>query len=88
MVNKKIIIIGRRTCPFCVYSIDLCSAKKIENIFLDYENKREILEEYKDFHNQDTVPIILSNDLDTGVVKKIGGYTDLLNCLDEERSTS
>ncbi len=82
------IIIGRSTCPYCIHSINLCEEKKIDNIFLDYENNRDILEDYKDFHNQETVPIILSNDFDSGAVKKIGGYTDLLGYLNERRSTS
>lgn len=60
---------------------DLLRAKSIESVFLDYEEKRDLLEDYKQFHNQDTVPIILSNNLDSGYVKKIGGYTDLLEHL-------
>lgn len=60
---------------------DLLRAQKIESVFLDYEEKRDILKDYKQFHNQDTVPIILSNNLDSGYVKKIGGYTDLLEHL-------
>ena len=60
---------------------DILRAKQIESIFLDYEEERDILEDYKQFHNQDTVPIILSNNLDSGYVKKIGGYTDLLDHL-------
>tara|TARA_B100001094_G_C18184946_1_gene803175 strand:- start:2009 stop:2254 length:246 start_codon:yes stop_codon:yes gene_type:complete len=78
---ERFIIIGRSSCPFCAMAQDILRAKQIESIFLDYEEERDILEDYKQFHNQDTVPIILSNNLDSGYVKKIGGYTDLLDHL-------
>lgn len=78
---ERFIIIGRSSCPFCNMADDLLRAKSIESVFLDYEEKRDLLEDYKQFHNQDTVPIILSNNLDSGYVKKIGGYTDLLEHL-------
>ena len=74
----RFIIIGRSSCPYCVAAQDFVSAKKEELIVLDYEEHPEILKEYKKFHNQRTVPIILHNDLNSGKVIKIGGYTDLL----------
>jgi hypothetical protein len=60
---------------------DLLKCGSFESIFLDYDKKREILEDYKRFHNQETVPIILSNNLNSGYTQKIGGYTDLLEYL-------
>lgn len=60
---------------------DLMIASQKEFIFLDYVSNQSILEDYKEFHDQETVPIILSNDLDTGFTKKVGGYTDLLEYL-------
>ena len=77
----RFIIIGRTTCPFCIRAIDYCTAKEAEYVFADYTKKPEILEEYKEFHNQPTVPIILANNLKTGYTKKIGGYSDLLEYL-------
>jgi len=77
----RFIIIGRATCPFCIRAIDYCAAKEVEYVFADYAEKPEILEEYKEFHNQPTVPIILANNLETGYTKKIGGYSDLLEYL-------
>ena len=74
----RFIIVGRRTCPFCVHAVDYCSAKGLEFIFLDYTTSPEILEDYKEFHDQQTVPIILANNLETGYTKKVGGYSDLL----------
>jgi len=78
-MTERFIIYGRSSCAFCIHAADLCSAKKAEYLFLDYEEKREILEDYKQFYEQATVPIILVNNLDTGLTKKVGGYTDLLD---------
>ncbi len=80
MINR-FIIIGRSTCPFCVKAAEYCRAKKAEYSFLDYASDPEILSEYKKFHNQPTVPIILANNLETGYTKKIGGYSELLEHL-------
>tara|TARA_R110000851_G_scaffold128682_2_gene261155 strand:+ start:179 stop:424 length:246 start_codon:yes stop_codon:yes gene_type:complete len=80
-MTDRYIIIGRETCPFCVRSIDLCSASGQEYLFLNYDHDPVILEDYKDFHNQSTVPIILANNIETGYTKKVGGYTDLLDTL-------
>ncbi len=77
-MDERFIIIGRSSCPFCVMAEDLLQASKKELIFLDYLKTPSILEEYKSFHDHHTVPIILSNNLVTGFVKKIGGYSDLL----------
>ena len=80
-MGERFIIIGRSSCPFCIMAVDFLSCKGAESIFLDYEESREILEDYKSFHNQNTVPIVLSNNLETGLVKRVGGYTDLLDLL-------
>ena len=62
-------------------AIDYCSAKEVEYFFADYKLVPAILEEYKEFHDQATVPIILANNLETGYTKKIGGYSELLEYL-------
>ena len=80
----RYIIIGRSSCPFCIMAADLCSASHKPYIFLDYEEKQEILEDYKTFHNRTTVPIVLLNNLETGRTRSIGGYTDLLEVIDRE----
>jgi glutaredoxin len=80
-MTDRFIIIGRSTCPFCVRAVDYCTAKQAEYNFLDYASNPEVLEEYKEFHNQRTVPIIIANNLETGLIKKIGGYSELLEYL-------
>ena len=82
-MDKKFIIVGRSSCPFCSMALNLLDAHELKYTFLNYENKREFLEEYKVFYNQKTVPIIIGNDLASGRCEKIGGYTDLVDFLDE-----
>ena len=84
MDENRYIIIGRSSCPFCTMAIDFCVASEEQYIFLDYENNQDILEDYKVFYKQKTVPIILSNNLNSGLTKKIGGYTDLLDSMKEQ----
>jgi glutaredoxin len=83
-MTDKYIIIGRQTCPFCIRAVDLCIAAKYEYLFLDYDHTPEILEDYKDFYGQSTVPIILANNIETGYTKKVGGYTDLLDTTEQK----
>lgn len=80
-MTEKFIIIGRSTCPFCVRAVDYCAAKQVEYKFLDYAKNPVALQEYKQFHQHPTVPIILANNLVTGYTKKVGGYSDLLGYL-------
>ena len=81
---SRYIIFGRESCPFCVMAADLCLASHINHLFLNYEENREILEDYKQFYNQNTVPIILENNMESGITKKIGGYSDLLSALENK----
>ncbi len=83
-MGERFIIFGRSTCPFCTMAEDLLCASELEFLFLDYATNAPILEEYKKFYNQETVPIILSNDLQSGYTKKVGGYTDLLEYIGEK----
>jgi glutaredoxin len=77
----RFIIIGRTNCPFCVKAMEYCKEKEVEYIFLNYTSDPEMLEKYKDFHKQETVPIILANDILSGYTKKVGGYSELLEFL-------
>lgn len=78
---ERFIVIGRTTCPFCTMAEDLLHASQKECVFLDYSCATHILEDYKEFYNQATVPIILRNCLTSGETFKVGGYTDLLEYL-------
>lgn len=82
-MSERFFIYGRESCPFCIYAIDFCKAKKIEYYFIDCSKLEGFADECKAFYGQNTVPIILSNDLFSGKTIKIGGYTDLLEYFDE-----
>ena len=64
-----------------MHAVDFLEAQEAPYDFLDFANNLEVLEDYKTFYGQTTVPIILSNDLQTGKVRKVGGYQDLLELL-------
>ena len=81
MGNEKFILFGRETCNFCVLAADFLSASHKEYFFLDFEDDPLFEEEAKEFYSMKTIPIILTNDTATGLVRKIGGYTELLNYL-------
>ena len=88
-MGERFFVIGRSTCPFCIMAEDLLKASGKACTFLDYSASQHILEDYKEFYGQDTVPIILSNNLETGYTLRIGGYTDLLEHLNgKQRSRS
>ena len=76
--ENRYIVIGRSSCPYCKLAVDFLEDKVFQHEFLDYVDSRDILEDYKTFYKQDTVPIILSNNIETGLTKKIGGYSDLM----------
>ena len=72
---------GHASCPYCVFAQDYCHAKELEIVYLDYTKDMEALEDCKKFYKMKTVPIILENEIDTGLTNLVGGYTDLLEFL-------
>lgn len=81
MTEKRYIIYGRDGCPYCCFAQDYCQAKDLEVVYLDYTGFAEELVDCMKFYKMKTVPIILENDLNTGLVRLVGGYTDLLENL-------
>ena len=79
MDNERYFIYGRISCPFCIAAINFCSASKKEYYFFDFEESAENLAEVKEFYSSKTVPIVLSNNVDSGLTRLVGGYTDLLD---------
>tara|TARA_Y100001954_G_C15726631_1_gene561072 strand:+ start:783 stop:1043 length:261 start_codon:yes stop_codon:yes gene_type:complete len=76
--ENRYIVIGRSSCPYCKLAVDFLEDMVFQYEFLDYVDSTDILEDYKTFYKQDTVPIILSNNIKTGLTRKIGGYSDLM----------
>ena len=76
MANRYIVY-GRNTCIFCKKALDLLKEEGKVNIFFDFSEDPEAIEDAKDFYGSETVPIILENDNESGQTKLIGGYTEL-----------
>lgn len=74
---SRYIVYGRSTCIFCKKANDLLKEQQKESVFFDFSEDPEAIEDAKNFYESKTVPIILENDLDTGVTRVVGGYIDL-----------
>ena len=77
-MSRRFLIYGRSSCEFCCLACDFLSASRVDYQFFDFEEDRPFLEDAKSFYNFETVPIILENNLSTGKISFIGGYSDLL----------
>ena len=80
---SRFIVYGRSTCPYCTFAVKILHAKKKENVFFDFSEDPDAIEEAKRFYDWPTVPMVLENDLITGKTNFVGGYDDLLNRLNE-----
>ena len=74
---SRFLIYGRSTCSFCTRSVKLLEELEQENIFFDFTEDPEAIEDAKRFYDWPTVPIILENDKETGKTSFIGGFADL-----------
>jgi glutaredoxin len=73
----RYIIYGRSSCGYCARACELLRSRSIEYVFLNMDEDPTGLEEAKSYYGHSTVPIILSNDLATGLTSFVGGYDDL-----------
>ena len=76
-MDSRFIIYGRRTCPYCSHAVDLLEARGIKNVFFDFTEDPQAIQEAKSFYKWRTVPMVLENNVLTGETKFIGGYDDL-----------
>ena len=72
----RFLVYGRGSCPYCLKAVELLRSLNKEYVFFDEEDREE-LEKIKVFYNHKTVPIVLTNDLSTGSVRLVGGFTEL-----------
>jgi glutaredoxin len=80
---NRYIIYGRSTCPYCKKAVDFLDSKHKENIFFDFSDDPEAILDAKRFYELETVPIILENNNVSGHTKLIGGYSDLVEHLND-----
>jgi len=55
----------------------LLEARGIKNVFFDFTEDPQAIQEAKSFYKWRTVPMVLENNVLTGETKFIGGYDDL-----------
>jgi glutaredoxin 1 len=77
----RYIIYGRSSCGYCTRACDLLESRAVDYVFLNMDEDPIGLKEAKDYYGHETVPVILSNNLSTGLVTLVGGYDDLLRSL-------
>ena len=80
-MDRRYLVYGTRSCFFCLRAEKELTAREKDFIFIDLAKESDFLQEAKTFYNQETVPIILENDLETGHTRLVGGCDDLLNLL-------
>jgi len=78
---SRYFVYGTRSCFFCLRAEKELIDKEKDFIFIDLAKESDFLQEAKTFYNQETVPIILENNLETGYTRHIGGCDDLLDLL-------
>ena len=79
--NKKYILYVKASCPFFVEAEKLLSDKKEKCIIVPFDDQLEALEHMKWAYSHETVPMVFEKDENNIVF--IGGYTDLLEYLNE-----
>ncbi len=80
---SRFIVYGRSSCPYCSHAVDLLEARGVQNVFFDFSEDPNAIQEAKRFYNWPTVPMVLENNLNTGKTTFVGGYDDLYIRLNE-----
>ena len=75
-------VVGRKSCPFCVKAKDLLEQKSINCYFRDLEEDRDLLMEYCNKFNWNTVPMIFYVENEEQY-EFVGGFSDLKNRIGE-----
>tara|TARA_Y100000310_G_C20134851_1_gene557528 strand:+ start:315 stop:563 length:249 start_codon:yes stop_codon:yes gene_type:complete len=80
-MDKRYIVYGLEECSFCVSAQEILKGRNLQFSFFELSADPEFLAEVKGFYDFLTVPIILENNIITGFVSFIGGYSDLVEHL-------
>ena len=84
MVNNNMYyVVGRTSCPYCVKAKDLLQEKSLNYKFRDLEENRELLMEFARKFSWDTGTMVFKFDT-SGSPTFLGGYTDLVDHLDQK----
>ena len=83
-MDKKYIVYGASWCNYCTNAVGLLRSEGLSFHFVDASTDKQFIEEIKEFYDSPTVPVIIEIDNTTGLVSKIGGFTDLRKVLKED----
>ena len=75
--KKRYYIWGRSSCDYCIRACEFLYSRNELYDFFDHDGDEPFLEELKGFYEHETVPLIVENDISTGLTKFVGGYDDL-----------
>ena len=75
-------IVGRESCPWCVKAKERLQQFGIPCVFRDLEDNQQLMEQYTEKYNWNTVPMIFHFDTSTGKHQFVGGYTDMVEHVD------
>lgn len=81
--RNRFIVYGRTNCSFCVDAINLLKEKDHEYCFFDFTEDPEAITDAKSFYKWETVPMILKNNMVTGITSFVGGLDNLREHLNE-----
>ena len=78
---NKFILYVKVDCPFCHKAEDLLASNNKEYSIVPFDDAQEILEHMKHAYDYETVPMIFH--AQDNLIKFVGGYTDLVEHLNE-----
>ena len=78
-------IFGRETCSWCCEACAVLQSKNLNFMFCEMGKSPDLIAHHKEKFNMKTVPIIVKINPDEEDVL-IGGYTDLIKYLENEKS--
>ena len=75
-MDKRFIVYGRRSCPYCVKAEALLKERTQEFDFVDLEGDPRTLNEVKSLVSWPTVPVVVVRTSE-GRLRLVGGYSEL-----------
>ena len=72
-------------CPFCVNAKELLAEKDEQFMFCCIDQSDKLLDHFKNKYKHNTGPMILLKNTENNHVEFIGGYTDLVKYLGDEK---
>ena len=78
MGDVRYIVYGADYCTYCTKAKELLESKEVEFIYVNLENDYDEIRKTSEFYDWYSIPIVVENNNNSGEVKLIGGYTELM----------